>query len=450
MPPPGGIEPFKQIVATFKSNVFSRTARTMTAIEQIEKLLVEHVTKSQPTPTPKPEPVKPTPPSPGKSVNAEKPAPIFQVPLYFVNGKESLSNFRIEELRANSKLFLKQKKTENDVELTDQAKNNQLRPPDAVTGPPYFELDISNHLIRPVKGAESLTQPFRLSAKNAEGADVFQLWVVAPGEPFFHSDGDGLHRKGDSLEFAPSVFGITGSLKNALSIKLPDSCFVTKSPLGSQPFTNWSVDLSAARKQIESQQAEWRKNLEDSRITAGKTLKDNRADFENFAAQLKIVENEKGDLAEPGKSLPERCGGYIMAISHRQNSEGSEGLFNSGQRLKDSNGEAKNNMVKTATDAVRWTNEKLGEEPKKKHYKERLLILGKMLALMNSETQETKAKHKAEIDAAKKQIDAMQSLLGKKYPLTSNGVPPGDYRIYAKDGGTDMLLVEIHVSQPGK
>ena len=454
MPPPEGMQSFRKIVGDFERNASGPKAKN--TIEKIKtRLNSEKV--NQLAIIPKPEPVKPSPlPQAQKPLISTKPPAVPpQVPLYFVNGKDSLSHFRIEELGPNMTLFLKLGSKEGEFKLTGTANNGQLpqlRRSDRPVDDPYFELDVEKHVISPAKGAASLKESFLLFAKNTDDAEIFQLWVViASGKALFDPAVDGIHRKGDSIEFAPIVLGFSGLPKNPLFIKLPDSCFATKPLSESQPLINWSVDVSSARKQIENQQTQWKNKIEELQKVATATLKDNSAEFEELSKQLEIKGKETDDLVDSKKSLPERCGGFITAVSRHPKSEGFDQLSSAGGRLKESKGNANDAMIKDADNALQTTIRKLTPENEKKHpHKPRLLILEKMLALIRTETLESKTKHQDESGAAKKQIDIIKLLLSKDYPLTSENTPPGYYRIFAKDGGADMLLVEIQIPKEGK
>ena len=392
-----------------------------------------------------------------------KSAPLSRVPLYFVNGKDSLSKFGIEELGPNLNFFFKQGLNGSAVELADMNKNGKLRR--TVGGAPDFELGhldkdgkfASGEPYHPgaAKGLADIALPFCLSAKDASGKEVFQVWVcTTSGEPLFQTRTNGFIRNGDTLELNPAAVGFAGTPKNPLLIKLPDSCFATKTLSEPQPLANWSVDLSGARKRIDGQRIQWTRQLAELEKIAAEPHKDEKAKFadlvEDLEKEAKFDEQERKKIADNTASLRERCGGYLQAISLQLRS-GGDPLFKAGEAMKPSkpvaDGKKEDEVTKTAIGAVQDAIRNLKTNEEKKAYEAKLKRLLQMLGLLMPETAETKAARLAETEARKGQLDALKSQLEVVHPLTSDRVPPGTYRVFARDGGADIPLVEIQIPQ---
>ena len=439
--------------------------------------IVEHLPRRKelntppPTPTQDPGKTSPTPKDDNPIVNKAPPAPP-QVPLYFVNGKDSLSHFRIEELGPNMTLFLKLGSKEEEFKLTGTSNNGQLpqlRRSDRPVDDPYFELNVETKIIGLAKGAASLTQSFRIAAKDVGGADVFQIWVTAAsGNPLFPPTTLGLSRKVDLLEFDLSALGFSGTPQNPLFVKLPQSCFATKPSPEPQPLVNGTISLTREREIIEKSREEWKAQLRELEKVPIESVKDNRSNFDALAEKLdtiaKFNTSAKNKIEDKAKSLPTRLGGYLRAVSLTSDTIGPvKDLFNLGEPLINLTpekepvalrniGEALN-KASTATAPPRPSkNKNKGITDPNSELNQSIELLKEMFELVKTEMPTIKQKlEKEKIERADgitrltKRIDDTKIL-----PLLSERVPKGIYHVLAKIKNVDMQLVEINVSESEK
>jgi hypothetical protein len=103
-------------------------------------------------------------------------------------------------------------------------------------------------------------------------------------------------------------------------------------------------------------------------------------------------------------------------------------------------------VLKAVGNALQTARGNLKTNEEKQRQESRLDLLKKMLALIQPETPETKAARRMEVEARKKEIDDIESKLAALNPFTEpTSVPPGPYRIFAKDGEAKIPLVDIQI-----
>ncbi|MDB6155987.1 MAG: hypothetical protein JWL90_4440 [Chthoniobacteraceae bacterium] len=441
LPPPEGAA-FERTVESVAAKLTDTQA--LQTIKTIKQILRDKSRIKTADPTPPPAATAEFPPP------EEKPEARLQVPLYFLKGKESLSNFHIRELGPGLKYFLKLNPAAKTIELIDLNKNGTLRR--SVAGAADFEVNETKKEIALGSGAASLTPPFRISGQS--NTELFQLWICATaGGPLFPPRTEGIRRKGNLLELTPALLGFTGTPRNPLYIKLPASCSATKAASDPQPLINWSVDLSSARNAVEAQSVQWEQKRAELEQKLAEPPKDERVTFAELAAQVEKEAkfndvDRKRDFPPANSSTRQKCGGYLLAISRLLNN-GGEPVFKAGDAMKalnpDTSSKSDGEVIKSATVAVDDAIRMLRTNEEKKAYGAALKGLQQMLALLQPETTEAKAAHAASIQEAKKTIESLNTKLSQIHPLVGERVPPGDYQVFARDGGADLLLVELRI-----
>ena len=226
MSPPGGIEPFKQIVAAFKKNVPNPTARTTIVIDQIEKLLEEQVAKLQPTP--KPEPVRPSPPA-EKLVIAENPAVPSQVPLYFIRGLDALTTVSIAEMKAGSDYALSEDLMSEPRPMfknpDQEGKEFNLRR-NFTDKELAFLVDEKNKLVKPQADEKTFRLPAILLIKGSKGEKLAYIYILPSDlqvvkNPIFGKSEVGILRADHILSLDFSKLSVPGKPKTPLRLRLP-------------------------------------------------------------------------------------------------------------------------------------------------------------------------------------------------------------------------------------
>ena len=228
MPPPGGIEKFKQIVADLKKKKDLNPA-AKTTIGKVEDSLAKQVAKLQPPP--KPESVKPNPSSPtGKpDVAREKPVTPPQVPIYFLSGIDALKTLNILEIKAKSTYALSDDLTSEprplSASLDQETKGLNLRrlvnDPKAI-----FLVDEKNSRIVPRTDENQLQLPAILLVMSPTGEKLVYIYLLpsnlqAVKGPIFGENKAGILRDDHTISLDFSKLSIPGKPKTPLRLRLP-------------------------------------------------------------------------------------------------------------------------------------------------------------------------------------------------------------------------------------
>ena len=391
---------------------------------------------------------------------SDQPDAHSRLPLYFVNGKDSLQKVRIEELRPELKFFLQPGIDKQGIELSDATKTGKLR--QQVTDDQVsFTVEIAKKAILLETGAGKLDLPFSLLAKDAMGTEVFRIWLVATAStPLFPQSTLGLSRKGNVLEFNPLALRINGAPKNQLRINLPDTCFaVSKESSELQPLVNWKFDLSAQRKIIEAGIVTLKQQLERLKEEVPEAPKNNQNQYVALADQFEKAvnfteEQKKRDFPDAAASPRQKYGGYLQAISRNLKKSGDP-VFNVGNKLKTLKSEITGKEVEDAFNkaekALKEARTSLLDNPKEKAaHESHLNQLLDMLKLLRSETPQEKQGRETKEQNRVRNVQGLEAKIKAVNPLISEQVPPGTYRIFANHSGVNIPIVEIVVPQPNQ
>ena len=322
----------------------------------------------------------------------------------------------------------------------------------SVAGDPDFEVKEDQKIIGAAKGAAALTLPFALSAKDAMGTEVFQLWVVsASSEPLFGVKTSGLKNDGTKVSVDPVTAPLPGATRASLYLETP-SDFLPGSKISEYKLSNLSLELVKIIAPIQQERQTYIKQRDAVTPPTEQSL------FDEFTAEAQTFLSKDGLSRLTGIATNPRhklCGAMLRAFSDDWEQLGlstakaipnRDAVFAKGTILLDEQlGKQKADEVEKAIkDALLFVrgitkHEKLSGPDKVKVRK--LTALENMIVLAGADAEEAKTLLAQRIkyadqqrERADKKVKDIDSL-----PLLNRAIPPGKYRLLVGIGSSDSI-----------
>ncbi len=484
MPPPGGIESFKQIVAAFKKNVLDPTAKK--TIEQVDNHL-DKLVKSQPTL--KPEPMERIPPLPTTKaeIAVVKPTASSQVPLYFVREFDALSKVPMPELEGDAAFYLVAPLDKPERLLFEDPRKDASSPAsvklhiDANATEIAFAAKANG--ISCEAGSKNIPLPFSIVArKKADKVEMVRVFFIREmGGPLFKGKKIQIKLVNGALSFALDELGLPGiPNKNQLKLELPQDWAYSSNKTPKVPFVDGGFSLALLKAELDAERKRMTTDIANCEASLKEILSFSRdAEFGKLHGEFmeisnlaqKIQDEKKRRKEEADKrrekpaELPEeeylrsnipverQYGGCIAAYSvangvMRAYFVHADEMLSAGIELFRS--EDKNKFEKQIKKAQEVTGKAIANLSKKEDKEKYLNNLNKLqgMALMlldagKPQREARQAKINADLTALRAKLAGADS-----HPLTRGKVPNGIYRLQAVVDGLDVPIMDIEVSPP--
>ena len=419
----------------------------------------------------------------------KKPATTFAaVPLYFFNGLTALKEARFPELEKGLTFQLHSSPGATPTPLIDPTKQGTLRA--KISDPALFAVNETAKQITPERAADSLPRPFVLTAKNAGGKEMLEIWIVPETDkPLLSKKSGGLSRSGNSLVLDPAALGLPGTPNSRMDLRLPETALPARSKTEPLPVKDWAVDLAPLIEEFTRSKNEMErqtkaletsgvptnaadtvarfqklkqviaeavaKEIDDWRVVESARVERKENDEKKRASLLRTMETTwkqrlaqaKTDFGKDSDLLFQQAGGCIKAFCGDAAFTGHDRLANTGAALSFLKSEEDTKALAQAFAAAKNEADlairNLLTSEEKRKYTTGLRAIVAIVTLLSPETTELKterAKSAGQLAAKREELRRIDS-----HPLMSNGVPTGVYRLSVLADGVEIPLMEIEI-----
>ena len=405
-----------------------------------------------------------------------------KVPLYIFNHVAAIEEARFPELEKGLTYSFRASLEAVPVELKYQADQGTLRR--LVTEPPLFGVGEPEKKVSAKPAAENLSRPFVLIARNADGREVLEIWVVNESDkPLLARRTGGLRRAGDSLNLDAAKLALPGVPTSRMTLTLPPDCAAPGKKNEPLIVKEGSVDLSLLRAEIERPTKDTQQRIQtlEAALTpatdAAAKFRELKAvvfdevnkDIANWVlverARMERKERDQGKRSALFKPIEDRrlqrfaqrdqdfgkdtdplfrqAGGCVKAFCQEATFQGHDALFTAGAELAilDPSADAKTQLPKFAAAAAQLEAAKRGlfGTNEKGRYDPGMKALKEIIDLLSPETAQVKDA-RARLNKTKAEL-----LHAPPHPLLSDKVPPGVYRLSVLAEGGEIPLMDIEI-----